>query len=110
MPGPITVNDGELVTKDPADRPVLKFDWDALHLADGVTITESTWTITAIKPVTDTALTKDSESILSGNRRTQLRLIGGTLGAEYLLSNRIVTNETPAQTFERSVPILVETK
>jgi hypothetical protein len=110
MPGPVTVSDGALITKDPSDVPVLVFDWDASHLASGVTITTSTFTITALKPSADTALTKDQPSILSGSRKTQIRLAAGTLGALYRLDNTIVTSESPAQTKERSVKIKVETK
>jgi hypothetical protein len=53
-------------------------------------------------------LTFDQDSILTGNRKTQVRLIGGTLGALYQLDNTIVTNESPAQTKQRSIKILVE--
>ncbi len=56
-----------------------------------------------------TALTKDSESILvATNRTTQVRLSGGTLGQVYDIANRIVTNETPAQTKEISFSVLIE--
>lgn len=107
MPGPLTVADNSLITKDPSDEPVLLFDWDASHLATSVTITTSTFTITALDPATDTALTKDNPSILSGSRKTQIRLMAGTVGALYRLDNKIVTNESPAQTKERSIKILV---
>lgn len=102
MPGPLTVSDGALVLKDPSDVPVFQFDWDTRHLADGVTIATSTFTITAIRPAADTALTKDQEAIDAGSRTTHLRLTGGTVGATYRIDNRIVTDESPAQTVERS--------
>lgn len=110
MAGPITIEDGKLITKDPADQPVLTFDWDARHLATGVSIASHEFTITALRPSTDTGLTKDSETILSGSRKTQVRLIGGTLGARYRVDNKIVTNETPAQTKERHIDVLVQNK
>lgn len=110
MAGPITIRDGGLATKDPADISTYKFDWDTFHLAAGVTISTHVFTITVIFPVGDTALTKDQESILAGNRSTQLRLTGGTLGAQYRIHDKIVTNETPAQTKERSFYLLVEDK
>jgi hypothetical protein len=47
-------------------------------------------------------LTKDNETIVTGNQKTQLRLKAGTLKNRYTVTNRIVTNETPAQTDERS--------
>lgn len=108
MAGPITVNDGDLIIKDVSDVSVLVFDWDAEHLATSVTITTSTWTITALDPSSDTALTKDQDSIVSGSRKTQIRLTAGTLGALYKLENTIVTNESPAQTKNRKVLIRVE--
>jgi len=106
----LTVDDGALIVKDPSDVTVLVFDWDATHLAAGVTIATSTWTITALQPASDTALTKDEPSILTGDRKTQVRLTAGTLGALYQLDNRIVTSETPAQTKERSIQVLVQTR
>lgn len=105
---PLTVSDGALATKDPNDISVYTFDWDAEHLATSITITTSTFAITAIRPSGDTALTKDQESILGGNRKTQLRLTAGTEGAIYRIDNKIVTNETPAQTKERSFFVKVE--
>jgi hypothetical protein len=110
MAGPLTVADNTLIIKDPSDISVLVFDWDASHLTNGVTITTSTFTITALKPTADTALTKDQPSILSGSRKTQIRVAAGTLGALYRLDNTIVTSESPAQTKERSIRIKVETR
>ena len=108
---PITVDDGALVTKDPADISVYVFDWDTNHLAASVTIVTSTFAITAIKPSTvDTALTKDQEGIVAGNRTTRLRLTGGTLGQVYRIDNRIVTSESPAQTKERSCFLKIENR
>lgn len=104
----LTVQDGALVTKDPADVSVYVFDWDAEHLASTVTIASSTFTITAIRPSTDTALTKDNPSVLSGNRKTQIRISAGTLGALYRVDNAIVTSESPTQTKERSFFLRVE--
>jgi hypothetical protein len=110
MAGPITVADNTLITKDPSAVSVLVFDWGAEHLATGVGISTSTFTITALKPTSDTALTKDQPSIVSGNRKTQIRIAAGTLGALYQLDNTIVTNESPAQTKERRIRILVQTR
>ena len=105
----VVISPGDLVTKDPADIKVYQFDWDTENLPATVTISTSTFTITAISPsLTDTVLTKDQESILSGNRKTQLRLSVGTVGQVYEIANKIVTSETPAQTKERSFRVLVE--
>lgn len=105
----ITVPTGALVTKDPSDIKVFDVDWDTDNLAVAVTIMTSTWTIAALRPSqVDTALTKDNESILAGSRTTQVRLIGGTLGQTYEIANKIVTNESPAQTKEYSFRLLIE--
>ncbi len=104
----VTIVPGSLVTKDPAESKVYEFDWDTSSLATSVTIVTSTFTITALKPANDTALTKDTPTIMAGSRTTQIRLIGGTLGARYEIANTIVTNETPAQTKERSFQLLIE--
>jgi len=62
------------------------------------------WAVVA----TVTALTKDNESVLVSNRTTQVRLTGGTLGQTYEVANKIVTNESPAQTKEKSFRVLIE--
>ena len=104
----VTVKPGDQIIKDPSDVRVIVFDWDADNLATSVTIVTSTFTITAVRPAADTALTKDNASILSGTRKTQVRVSAGTVGALYELTNTIVTNESPAQTKEYSIRILVE--
>ena len=107
----VTVVDGGLVLKDPADVKVYTCDWDALNLAAAVTITTSTFTITAVFPsATDVALTADQATILVGARKTQVRLTGGTLGQLYEIANRIVTSEAPTQTKERSFRLLVQNR
>jgi hypothetical protein len=109
MSGPTTVKDGTPVDKDPSDAAVFIFDWgsDALadddrHLASTALISSATFTITAIEPPGNTALTKDSETVLGDQKRTRLRLLGGLLDAVYRVDNTIVTNENPAQTIQRS--------
>jgi len=105
----ITLSEGGLVVKDPADVKLFTADWGAQNLADAVTVSTSTWTITAISPATaDTALTQDQASILTGGRKTSIRLSAGTLGQLYEVANKIVTSETPAQTKERSFRVLVQ--
>lgn len=120
----VTISPGALVQKDPSDVKVYVVDWDASSLAVGAAIQTSTWTITALRPnPLDTALTKDNEGILNAaqattalqgvrtvtadNRVTQVRLLAGTLNQTYEIANKIVTNESPAQTKERSFQVLV---
>lgn len=105
----VTIAPKGLVIKDPADVKVYVFDWDTNNLGATVTITTSTFTITPIRPSTsDVALTKDQESILAGNRKTQLRLTAGTLGQTYEVANKITTNESPSQIKERSFQIVIQ--
>lgn len=89
--------------KDASAKLVYDIDWGTNWLAAGVTIT-STWTITG----PDSVLTKDSETVLAGNRITRLRLLAGTPGARYKITNHVITNETPAQEDERSFELLIE--
>lgn len=105
-----TVDDGAVIPKDPSDVCTKTMDWDTDHLGVGVTISTSTWTITALKPSTDTALLKDNAAILVGSRKTQIRLLGGTEGALYRIDNAIVTSESPTQTKERSFFVKIETQ
>ena len=100
----ITIQSGGLVTKDPNNIEVFMVDWDQERLATGVEISDSTWAITG----PDSALTEDEDSIVTGNRKTQIRLTGGTLHKRYTVTNTIETNETPAQTIDASFFILIQ--
>lgn len=106
----LTVRPDSVIEKDTNENRVIVFDWDAESLATSVTITTSTWTITAIRPVGETpvALLNDNSSIIAAaNRKTQTRLTAGTLGSLYHVTNQIVTSESPAQTKERSIYVQV---
>ena len=105
----LTVYAGDLVVQDPSDIRIYVFDWGTSNLATGVEIAGSaTWTITAVAPSDATLITKDQESIVSGNRKAKVRLQGGTNGARYNIACKITTNETPAQTKEQSFDMLVQ--
>jgi hypothetical protein len=100
-----TIDPGDLVVKDPSAIKVYQFDWTSYLTDLGVeTIAQSSFTITG----PDSVLTKDNESVIVGNLKTQLRLSAGTLGATYIVANKIVTNASPANTDERSFFVLVE--
>lgn len=105
----LTIVDGQDLILDPNDIRFVSFDWDADNLPASVTIATSTFTIETEVQKGATALTKDNPSILTLNRKTQVRLNAQTAtdGDRYVLSNQIVTNESPSQTKERSVRILV---
>ena len=105
----VTIRPGQMVSKDPNDSRMYIFDWDSEGLAAGALIVSNTFTITAVWPSkTDTALTKDNESIMAGSRKTQLRLTAGTLGQKYNIASKITTNESPVQIFEKSFFLQIE--
>lgn len=108
----VTIRSGDLLILDPAESRVVQFDWDADNLASAVTISTSTFTITAITQSGATALTKDNPSILTGSRKTQVRLIAttATAGDLYELANTITTGESPTQTKEQSIQVRIQNK
>ena len=100
-----SIYSGGLATKDPNSEEVVKFNWDD-DLAVGVEIATSAFTISG----PDAALTKDNETLVTGNRQTTLRLIGGTAGKKYKVTNRIETDEVPAQTKDASFTVSIAHK
>lgn len=109
MSGPITVPDGTLVPKDPSEILIYVFDWDAENLPVGVSIASENSTITGMSgDITTSPAAITAHTILSGNRKVQIRVSGGALGSKWRLSNFVVTNESPDQRKERSIFILVE--
>jgi len=103
----IQIGSGGLWSKDPSDERVIEFDWT--DLPAGAEITDSTFTVTGISgDITTTPLTFDSDVVQAGNRSTAARLQGGALGSKWRVDNRILTNEVPVQTIERSLFVLVE--
>lgn len=105
----ITIDDGGLETQDPNDQRVYVFDWDVKNLGASVQLTGAgTFTMSVVTGDNTTPLTKDQESLLTGNRKTQVRLAGGTLGTLYKIDNQVVTNESPAQTKNRHFLLKVE--
>ena len=93
------INPGNLVTKDPAAKKVYQFDWTDYLTNLGRTINTSTFMITG----SDAVLTTDNPSVITGDLKTQVRLLAGTAGVEYTLTNRIVTTGSPAVTDDRSI-------
>ena len=83
--------------KDPADVVDYTLDWSDV-LSDSETITTSTWTVPS-------GITKDSDS--EADTTTTIFLSGGTAGVEYLLTNKIVTNNATARTYEKSIIVPV---
>src|SRR5579872_3670948 len=102
----ITIESGQGTRKDPNSIEVFEMDWDSQRLNPTVQIASSSWIVTA--PANDsTPITTDQPSILAGNRKTQVRLSAGTLWKKYTVTNRIVTNETPAQTLDASFTVVI---
>jgi hypothetical protein len=98
----MSITPGSSVAKDPDASKVYTFDW-TLWLIGAALIYSSAWEITG----PDSALTKDTETIMAGTKKTSVRLIGGTKGKTYTLRNRIVTNETPTQTDDKSIRVVI---
>lgn len=121
----VAIKPGGLIVLDPSELKTIAFDWDRKSLRTGVTITTSTFTITAVKQNGATALTKDNPAILNGtdasialertvgaSRVTQVRLIATTAtdGDVYELENAVITSESPTQTKPQSVRILIQNR
>jgi hypothetical protein len=98
------IHSGGQLTKDPNSEEFVTVDWDIEHLPEGVTIDVSDFEITG----PDAELTFDNDDILTGQRQTTLRLIGGTEGKRYTVTNRITTDETPTQIKDASFRVLVQ--
>ena len=108
----VTIYDGDVDVKDPADVRVYTFDWDTENLAQSVTISSQTTAVAAVRPSGDTSLIVTTSGsglgIQTGARTVKCKLSGGTLGALYRVTNTITTNETPSQIKERSFFVRVE--
>ena len=88
--------------KDPDEVLDYSIDWkDSTDpvLTTSETITTSTWTVPS-------GLTKDSDS--KTNTTTTVVLSGGTAKAKYQVANKIVTDNSPARTYERTVNLKVK--
>lgn len=106
-----TIHSGQLLTLDPSDKSVLNFDWDLEGLADGVLIDSYVLTITVIRQSDPLAsLTKDNDTLLSGSRIVQFRLLATTanVGDRYEVACKIITNTNPAGQHERSFRVLIQ--
>lgn len=93
--------DGGTITKDPDANRVYVMDWT--NDIGAAEISTSTWIVSG----PDSSLAADNDSIVTGNKKAQVRLTGGTLGKAYTVTNRIVTNASPAETEDASVKVLV---
>lgn len=85
-----------LEPKDPDDDKDYLVGW-AKHL-DGDTIASSSW-------IVPSGITKFDESFDAVSATVWLR--GGTLGSNYELTNRIITNNTPPRKLDQTITIRV---
>lgn len=87
-----------LEPKDPDESVDYQIDWSN-ELEVGEVISSSTWTV----PVGITDLGK-----ANSDTGTTIFLEGGVAGEEYMISNKIVTDSSPARTHEKTmiVPVL----
>lgn len=108
----VTLRPGDLVTLDPSDKKVVVFDFDTDNLAAGAELSSYVLTITAIRQSGVTALTKDNDSLTGSNRKVQVRLLAttATLGDEYYVACKGVTNESPVQEKEYSIRVLIQNR
>jgi hypothetical protein len=93
---------GDLLPKDPDAELFYVMDWTD-WLPESALIATSEWEIDG----GDGELILDNSAIVSGNLKTRVRLVGGTLGERYTVRNRIVTSESPTQTDDRSFVVAI---
>lgn len=103
-----TIRAGGLLVLDPSDKRVISFNWDAEALPAGVQIASSAWSIEAIRQSGASALTKDNEATASRTTSARLLATTSTAGDVYWVSNKITTDETPAQEIEQRFKVLVQ--
>lgn len=104
-----TIRAGQTSIQDPNDARVYALNWDDTLAADVELVDAGTITITADVEDSPT-LEADELELLDGNRGARARLSGGVLGRMYRVAHRIVTNESPAQTFEQSFKVLIQNR
>lgn len=87
--------------KDPNDVLDYVVDWTARLDPDTDTIQSSSW-------IVPTGITRDTDLVMAGNKKTKIWLSGGTAGTTYSFVNRIVT--TGGRTMDQTVKIKVKEK
>lgn len=109
----MTRKPGCLIVKDPDSDEPWSFNWAPymvpLSATPGTTwISTSTWTYSGVDE--SLFLHDDTTSVGSGAHPViaEVFMSGGTPGVKYKVTNRIVTNNEPPVTDERSIDVLVE--
>jgi hypothetical protein len=88
----------QVVYKDPDETRVEPMDWTD-QLNSGATISTSAWTFPA-------GLTKVTDGIVTGNKKTFVKMSGGTADTDYVVTNTIVTSD--GETLEESATVRVK--
>lgn len=101
----MSIRPGERLVHDPSAVLVYVFNWtDWLGSAE---IASSTFVVDDTE-----AVTVDFDGILSGNKKTQARVTVNDptayLGRTVALTNRVETNETPAQRDDRTLFLKIQ--
>jgi hypothetical protein len=96
-----TIPGGGLYIKDPESERLITFDWSNDFDA-GVEFADSDFVVSG----PDANLTTDNAT--TTGLTASVRLLGGTPGKVYTLTHRVVTNESPAQTDDESVRVLIQ--
>lgn len=87
----------QVVFKDPDEIRIETMDWTD-HLNSGATISTSSWTFPA-------GITKVTDGIVSGNKKTFVKMSGGTVDTDYVVTNSVVTSD--GETLEESAVVRV---
>lgn len=97
------------IEKDPAAVEPYGFDWTRYleDLSPSETIVSSVYTVTKYPTgISEPTLTFADVSIVTGSKKTQARLLGGTLNGRYVVTNTIITSG--GTTDERSFKVLIQ--
>jgi len=97
----MSIQPGAYIQKDPQAEIVYTFNWAAW--LDGSEI--DTYTITITGP--DSVLEQDEDDLVTGNQKVEVRLKAGTVGKQYTVTCRIVTDEAKPQTDDKSVTVQI---
>lgn len=105
-----TITDRGLVTQDVNEVVTRRFDWSG-RLATGVDLTNAgTFIVTPLDVATSPAtssLVVDQEVLEAGDQKVLFQTSGGIAGTVYRVVHRVTTNESPAQTLEAELDILI---
>jgi hypothetical protein len=104
----IEIRPGDLVRQGDQELCIYRFNWDREHLSADALIETSAFIATPMNNPDAVALNIDATAIIDSQRRTWLRVTGGTVGTKYRITNRITTNETPIRGPERSFFLLIQ--